>query len=343
MPYYRQDQYSKNAGDKSLSEALRLNQNGVSLACARQTDEAISVLKRALAVKPNLATTHHNLGAVYMMCNNLDKAIDCYNLAIQLDGSSPRAHFNLANIYRSKGKTDDAVRHLRRVIELNPKHHSAGHILAASIGATPERAPAEFVKQLFDQYAVDFEDALVRDLHYQTPAQLNSLVREYSTTTVRLEHALDMGCGTGLAGMEFTNSCQRLTGVDLSPKMIELAEDKKVYSALVVDDIFAFLRTTAERFDLFIASDVFNYCGNLGPIFDGIRRCAREQAYLVFSTEEYAGEGFALATTGRYQHSKTYVLDLAEKSSIEVLGYRTEVIRKDHDELVHGDLFLCKL
>ena len=38
---------------------------------------------------------------------------------------------------------------------------------------------------------------------------------------------LDMGCGTGLIGLELEKYCNYLEGIDLSIKMIEEAKQKK--------------------------------------------------------------------------------------------------------------------
>jgi ubiquinone/menaquinone biosynthesis C-methylase UbiE len=47
------------------------------------------------------------------------------------------------------------------------------------------------------------------------------------------QEILDLGCGTGLCGAWFTDYSARLVGVDLSPKMIEVAK-KKVRGPIVM-------------------------------------------------------------------------------------------------------------
>ena len=56
---------------------------------------------------------------------------------------------------------------------------------------------------------------------------------------------LDLGCGTGLAGAAFRPHVDWLAGVDLSPKMIEVARAKGLYDRLAVADIGAVSRRAA--------------------------------------------------------------------------------------------------
>src|SRR5438477_7207125 len=73
---------------------------------------------------------------------------------------------------------------------------------------------------------------------------------------------LDLGCGTGLAGAAFRPHVDWLLGVDLSPKMIEVARAKGLYDRLVIGDIAQHLaeqHTDNATFHLVIAADVFAY------------------------------------------------------------------------------------
>ena len=40
---------------------------------------------------------------------------------------------------------------------------------------------------------------------------------------------MDLGCGTGLFGMEIKQFCEHLEGIDLSEKMLHKAKEKNVY------------------------------------------------------------------------------------------------------------------
>ena len=76
-----------------------------------------------------------------------------------------------------------------------------------------------------------------------------------------------MGCGTGLMGAEIKDYCSNLEGIDLSKKMLELANAKNVYDKLIHTDILDFLANTELCFDYFIATDVLSMLEILTELF----------------------------------------------------------------------------
>ena len=79
------------------------------------------------------------------------------------------------------------------------------------------------VEGLFDEYAATFEDSLVRKLGYTVPAQIEAmLARDHAAEdgSVSRHLAVDLGCGTGLAGAALRSRCLgKLLGCDLSGLM----------------------------------------------------------------------------------------------------------------------------
>ena len=97
-----------------------------------------------------------------------------------------------------------------------------------------------------------------------------------------------------------TGGDARNRGVDLSVNMLALARDKGCYATLHTDSISHYLRTTAERYDLFIATDVFIYIGDLRELFAAAAAAARPGALFCCSTERREAAGFELRATGRF-------------------------------------------
>ena len=73
--------------------------------------------------------------------------------------------------------------------------------------------------------------------------------------------------GTGLIGKEVYSDQIILDGVDISKKMLEKANTKKIYNRLFHNDIEQHLSKTRLDYDLYIAADVFIYIGDLDPVF----------------------------------------------------------------------------
>jgi len=150
----------------------------------------------------------------------------------------------------------------------------------------------------------------------------------------------DLGCGTGLFGVEINQFCEHLEGVDLSEKMLEKAKGKSVYNNLVKQDIVDYLSNTNLNFDYFVSTDVFIYIGDLSDVFRLIKSRNETGGKLVFSTEDYDGDGFFLEQSGRYSHSKKYIEGLCEKFDYELSHFETQTLRKEKGEYITGGLYL---
>jgi len=120
----------------------------------------------------------------------------------------------------------------------------------------------EHVRRIFDQCAGTFEKIQVKDLEFKTPEFLFNLVRPHLTEELNV---LDPGCGKGLGAQLYRSLAKRLTGVDVSSKMLERAAGKRIYDKLEVCDILQDW-TFPRKFDLIYSSDVFVYLGNLDRI-----------------------------------------------------------------------------
>ena len=91
------------------------------------------------------------------------------------------------------------------------------------------------------------------------------------------ERALDVGCGTGLVGVEAAEKIPSLIldGLDISPKMIYEAYEKKrpngnrCYSSLILSDGTREKAVESERYALMLSAGTFTL-GHLGPEHLGI-------------------------------------------------------------------------
>jgi predicted TPR repeat methyltransferase len=120
----------------------------------------------------------------------------------------------------------------------------------AALGAEPSPAlpPQHYIVGLFDMYAETFDRDLVDKLNYQSPRLLAQLIARSVPADARLD-ILDIGCGTGLMGEGLRALKRTLTGVDLSPNMLEQARRRGIYDRLIETDIVAFLETQTDQFD----------------------------------------------------------------------------------------------
>jgi predicted TPR repeat methyltransferase len=212
----------------------------------------------------------------------------------------------------------------------------------ARLGAAPIPATAApaYVARLFDQYAPRFEEHLVNGLGYRAPALLRDAVAELCARTNRRMHfarALDLGCGTGLAGAAFRDCVEHLEGVDLSPGMVAQARQNGIYDALSVCDVIDHLQAAPNHaFDLIFAADVLVYIGDLTPLFTHLARVLASGGLFAFTTESHDGRGYVLGAQTRYAHSRTYIERVTSGAGLAVRLMQNTSTRNNKGREVGG-------
>ena len=153
---------------------------------------------------------------------------------------------------------------------------------------------------------------------------------------------MDLGCGTGLAGVELKPHCSHLEGVDISEEMLKEARCKNIYDKLTKRDIVDYLTTESLDFNYFVATDVFVYLGDLSEIFKLIKSRNKSAGRLVFSTEDTDREGFFLEKSGRYSHSRSYIQRLCEEFNYQLCHFENQNLRKEGNDQIIGGLYLLE-
>lgn len=335
--------YLGRAAELAPDSPMILNNLGNVHRIKNDLDQAALCYQRALALNPGMAESHCNLGIVLKRLGMLDEAIQSYSAAISLNSRMTAAHSNLGSALKERGDFEAAMECFKQVIRLDSDNLAAKHNLAALAGQTTDTAPPSYVRNLFDDYADNFEEHLSAKLGCRIPTLLREAVGSQNESgNIRFRNAVDLGCGTGLAGLEFRAIVDRLTGFDLSPRMIEQAEKKKIYDALQAGEVTHLLARSAEPFDLFVAADVFVYLGNLEPLFHAVRDSSLENALFAFSTEISDENEYLLAKTGRYAHCQSYIRSLADKHGFAVKSVQSAPIRKERDDWLIGNIFVLQ-
>ncbi len=216
-------------------------------------------------------------------------------------------------------------------------------MLNALSGETCTASPDAYVQEVFDSYSVRFEKRLIEELEYCVPEKILGVLAEIKMVKESFEHGLDLGCGTGLSGEPFAAKVKVMDGVDLSPKMIEIAKTKNIYHRLQAANIVDYLKECRVSHDFFLAADVFGYVGDLAEVFSLIRECSSPDVLFCFSTETLSGEGFLLKPTGRFAHSLNYILQLVRDTGWQVIESQSSTLRKERGSWVEGELWFLKL
>ncbi len=300
--------------------------------------EAENCLREGLELKDDHAPGHYNLALVLSRQGHRQQAIRHYREAVRHDPELKEAHSNLANLLAEEGQAEDSAVHFRRTIELDPGNKIAPYLLEIVTGKSPKRAPADYVKTLFEHYAPQFDAHLTGELEYAAPQRLYDAVLSVRPDT-RFENALDMGCGTGLSGQAFRPIADHLTGVDLSPAMIERAYDREVYDVIREADLVSYLERSGDTFDLVVSADTLVYFGDLSTVFPLLRDRMSSGGIFCFTTEAGKEHNWQAQATGRFAHSAPYIQSLAEDNGFVVIHATTEVLRRQPDASATGGVF----
>lgn len=83
-------------------------------------EEAKTCYRRAIALDPNYAKAHSNLGFILMEQGSYADAEHCLKTALAIDPYIADVYYMLATIYQTQGKLKDTIYHFRKALELDP-------------------------------------------------------------------------------------------------------------------------------------------------------------------------------------------------------------------------------
>lgn len=308
-------------------------------------DAAASCFAKAVDLDPAHAQAWNNYGAALQRLGKAQPAIAAYRRAIAADPDLPQPVHNLGYLYASEGNYASAAECFRAALQRHPGDPTFEYLLAAACGKNPERAPQDYVVTLFDSLAPQFDRHLLRDLEYRAPEGLATLVRptlDAAARAGRPARVVDLGCGTGLVGSALAGAGAEVVGVDLSPRMLDIAARRGVYARLERGELVDVLaRVAAASVLAVLAADVFIYVGRLEGVFDAVSAALAPGGVFGFSIEATEDKaGYRLKPTGRYAHSLDYLYRLAARTGLEKRGLQRCRIRREGRGYAEGWLAL---
>ena len=302
---------------------------------ARSDQECLALLDRSLLVQPHSVSALKARAGLLVRLKMLDEALADYDQIVALEPGDAVTHANRAETLLLCKRTTEAVAGFKAALALGGNEAELTYALA-SLGEdiAPTTAPTNYVVKLFDWYARHFDDHLQIQLEYRTPSLMCQQILGLKPG-VDLE-VLDLGCGTGLCGPLLKPVSLRLTGVDLSPNMLEMAAKRLLYDELVCTDLVEFLSLHSDKFELVVAADVLLYVGALESVFRSARTAMRLGGLFSFSFETSEAEDLVLRPSRRYAHSVPYVQRLAAQHRFRIESMEASVIRKEAGQSMHG-------
>ncbi|MDO8391642.1 MAG: methyltransferase domain-containing protein [Actinomycetota bacterium] len=320
------------------------SQDARELLAAGDPQAAVRRLEAAVAFGETSAAVHHDLVRAYEQVGRLDDAVELLGrLAVALPARRELQQQlgALSSRALAAGRVAAATWAAERLTELDPASRSAWSRLVAArrragdvegvraaliewdvacpgddvaefflsvySGGQVAAAPAEHVRRLFDMYAPQFDHHLAL-LDYRAPRlvadRLAVLLAARSPAAAATDLA-DLGCGTGQVGELVRDLTKRLAGVDLSPGMLQKADERGCYDELLAGDLVEFLTARPGMFDVLVSADTLNYLGELQPALSAARAALRTGGVVLFTLErgtDLPASGYRLRESGRFEH-----------------------------------------
>ena len=104
--------------DPKLPDALHLF--GLICLTRNQPGDAIELIERALAVNPENAAYHGNLGRAYAAFDDFDKALQAFRRAVEINPGSAESLASMGQLLRQMDRTDEAIECLEQAREIQP-------------------------------------------------------------------------------------------------------------------------------------------------------------------------------------------------------------------------------
>ena len=273
-------------------------------------------------------------------------AANLFEQALERSPSYAPAWFELGKARLATGHAN-AADAFRQAIQAEPIDELGASLHLARLEEEHSRETAmhpAYVEALFDQYAARFESHLVETLHYDGPALLYECLERACNSAnraMRFATLLDIGCGTGLAGVRFAPICGRLAGCDLSSRMIEETRRKGIYRELEATDALTFLSARETSADLILAADVLPYIDALAPLFDAVAKALMPGGFFAFSAQSTQTAQFELGADLRFHHSASYIEQSAQGAGLRLASVDIKGVRRDRGVETPGFLVVA--
>ena len=308
---------------------------GRALVALGRASEAIDVLREASLLQPDAAEVVLAFGEALAAVEALPAAIGEFQRAARLAPDDGRPHWQIARLWLAAGEPDKAEAAADLAQGLGGADEAVvcelRQAAAAMRGAA--RADAGYVRQLFNQFAADYDTRMRGRLGYAAPAVLRDLASMLLEPGKAFD-VLDLGCGTGLSGVAFKPVASRTVGVDLSPRMLAKARELGLYDTLIEGDVENLPLEAQTPFDIVLAADVLVYLGDLARVFAMARARLNAGGLWLFTTERGGDHNYECGPKRRWRHSEPYLRGLADAHRFEVASLVECVTRYEAGEPV---------
>jgi predicted TPR repeat methyltransferase len=281
-------------------------------------EQTVAWAQRGLTLRSDAVGLRLMLGMALIELGRHADAQPHYEQLAQQMPDDANVHLGLMSCAQTSGDSAAAQQHVDRALALRPEDQNVRYWHAIAHSQTPPTQPANMIASRYNALAADFNEHLVRRLHYRLPGRIAQILKVLHMD-LRF-NLLDLGCGTGLVGGCVGRIEGHIIGVDLSERMIAEAAKLDVYSRFHrVNLLDAVAHTPAEHYEVITCADALPYVGDLTPVAAGALRVLKPGGHFLFSCEA-AQDGepdLALRPTERYAHRDTAVERICREAGFD--------------------------
>ncbi len=282
----------------------------------RETGDVLGALAAAqVAVQecPSNPTLINAFGLLQLDTGDLQGSQQTFENAIQAFPENLTAHQNLSLVLLAEGRAEDAVNAFSRGV--------------TPLEAVKLKANNQEQKHLSKTYDGLAECYDTNDLQRSWGQQTAQVIRT-AIGQGNLGDVLDLCCGTGSVGAAITAQANHLTGIDLSPGMLDKAKARNVYDELIVADINTALLSIKRSFFTVTCSVALYHWADLGPFFYAAARVLAPGGHLIFSVDPVNDElDVGQSLPGEYAHSRAYIRRLTAGAGLREISITIDAHR----------------
>jgi len=147
------------------------------------------------------------------------------------------------------------------------------------------------------------------------------------------EKLLDIGIGTGLASIKFSQIGLKVFGLDSSQDMLSACESKSFAESLNLYDISKdSIPFEDQFFNHIICCGVLHFVDDLEPLFSEVKRVSRKGGIFAFSISPHSGNTHFIKESTKwgipiFKHSPRYINELFESYGLDLLKEQRLLIK----------------
>lgn len=307
-------------------------------------DEGKSAFLQLLERDSSEFWSYNSLSRIYQKTGDFKRSLACGWKAVELSAGEESQHINFGYLLYEL-RLEKCAAQVREYARRWQEKYGENSIVAHMAGAVLHdekisRAAPQYVRQIFDAFAPEFEQVL-NGLEYRAPQLIAAeLKRIYNARPPRKMQIADAGCGTGFCGgfLKKYAGFRKLYGIDISEKMLEQARLKKIYDKLILADIETYFSAGGKKFDLIVSADVLTYIGDLKTLMSGMADSLVSGGRIIFtvSKNDVDDSDYYLHASGRFLHRREYIEKLVAASGLKLEKMTEETLRNEGENQVIG-------